>query len=89
MEEVSVMNKTEFIKNIREFMIEELAPNDGTKEIGDDESLLESGILDSLGIMKLLTFMEEKYQIKISEVELLPENFETLSSIARLVLEKQ
>jgi len=83
------MNKTEFIKNIREFMIEELAPNDGTKEIGDDESLLESGILDSLGIMKLLTFMEEKYQIKISEVELLPENFETLSSIARLVLEKQ
>ena len=56
--------------------------------IGDDQSLLESGIIDSLGIMKLLSFVEERFEIKISDDELLPENFESIVTISYLVDEK-
>jgi acyl carrier protein len=50
--------------------------------------LIEDGIIDSLGIMKLLTFIEERYDVQISDAELLPENFESLQAICMMVEKK-
>lgn len=76
------MHETE---KIREFIIQELMHGDDGAGVGDDESLLERGILDSLGLLHLLAFLEQEYQVLIEDQDIVPENFESVSAIARLV----
>jgi acyl carrier protein len=83
------METTEIIEILKQFITEELAPNSDANELKENQSLLERGIIDSLGIMKLLAFIEEKFQINVPDEELIPENFETLSAIAELISQKQ
>jgi acyl carrier protein len=70
-------------------MVEELAESGFREEISDDESLVESQILDSLSILKLISFMDEVFGIYFSEEELEPERFETVQRIIELVRNKQ
>ncbi len=70
---------------IRRFVREQIAPNCDVDKLADNESLLESGILDSFGIMLLLPFIEENLHVKIPADQLEPANFETLAAIVELV----
>ncbi|MEX0289489.1 MAG: acyl carrier protein [Flavobacteriaceae bacterium] len=54
-------------------------------EIDLDEDLLGSGILDSLGVMKLVAFLEEEYSIKIMPEDMTVENFSTLRTITDFI----
>ena len=47
--------------------------------------MTESGIIDSLGVMTLLSFLDEKFSIQVSGDDLVPENFASISAIAALV----
>jgi acyl carrier protein len=47
----------------------------------DDEPLFESGIIDSLGLIKLLAFVEENFNVSIDMSEIMIENFNTLNDI--------
>jgi acyl carrier protein len=78
----------ETIEILKQFIKEELDPNCDPTELKEDESLLEGGIIDSLGIMKLLAFIEERFQLKVADEELVPENFESLSAIVTLISQK-
>jgi acyl carrier protein len=72
---------------IRKFIASELqAGSEGT--IGDEERLIDQGIIDSFGIMALLGFLEEKFSVRIEGDELMPENFATLATISALVERK-
>ncbi len=51
----------------------------------DSESLLVKGVIDSLRMLDMISFLEEKYKIKIDEDELMPENFESVDAITRFV----
>lgn len=53
-----------------------------------DTALLEKGILDSLGILDVVSFMESEFSILINDEDLLPENFQTLSTLSAFVLKK-
>jgi acyl carrier protein len=66
---------------IRDFILRKfpLARKRGVKE---SDLLLESGILDSMGVLEVVHFIEEEFRIQISDEELVPENFQ---SIERLV----
>ena len=50
--------------------------------IEPDTSFIESGIIDSTGILELVGFLESKYKIQIADEELVPENFNDLNKIA-------
>lgn len=54
-------------------------------DISSDESLLDSGILDSASILELVAFLESRFGIVIPDEELLPQNFETIDAIVELV----
>jgi len=54
-------------------------------EIEVTESLLERGIIDSVGIMKLVVLLEETYKIQIDDDDLMPENFDSLEAIESYV----
>ena len=60
---------------------------DGLMNINLDftTNLIESGVIDSMGIMKLLVFVEESFNMKVSDSELVPTNFESVDSISHLV----
>ena len=56
--------------------------------LNDEQSLIQSGIIDSLTIMKIMNFLEETFNFKISDDELIPENFETLTAMYGMVQRK-
>jgi len=72
------------IDTVREFIVENFLFGDG-QQLQDDTSFMESGIIDSTGILELITFLEEKYEIKIEDNELIPENLDNLQNVARFV----
>ena len=72
---------------IRNYIIENILFGD--EELLDlDTSFQESGILDSIGFLELITFVEEKFDIKITDNEVVPENLETLRKISNFVKTK-
>ncbi len=72
-------------KTIREFLIEELRDNGFHEAVSDDESLIDTGIMDSLSILKTISFLDEKFGVVLTEDELAPENFESITSIHNIV----
>ena len=70
---------------VRLFVIERLAPAGGVDALGDEDDLIDSGVVDSLGIFQLIAFLEERFGIKIGDEEITPENFGTIAAIDRLV----
>ena len=59
------------------------------RTIGDDTPLLESGIVDSLGVLDVVAFLEKSFMIQLSDDELTPENFGTVKSMASFVERKR
>lgn len=58
------------------------------RRIGIDDPLVESGIVDSLGVLTLIGFIEAEFQVQIADDDLLPDNFRTIRSLSKLVLTK-
>lgn len=54
----------------------------------DTDSLLEKGIIDSLGVLDLVNLIEERYGIKVEDEELIPENLDSIASLSNFVLRK-
>ena len=73
------------IEMLKQFISDELAPENNVENLDENDSLLESGIIDSMGILKLITFIEDNFEIKIEAEELIPENFETLYAISNMI----
>lgn len=73
---------------VRRFMLDELEESGFHENIGDDESLLECQILDSLSILKLISFVDEAFGIYFSEEEMEPEKFDTVDRITELIRRK-
>ena len=72
---------------IRQFIADHFLFGDD-KKLGDDDSLLEAGIIDSNGILELINYLEERYGIKVNDDELMPENLDTIASIAAFLAKK-
>lgn len=70
---------------IRSYISCELLQGTGETIIGDDDQLIDSGIIDSLGIMTMLCFLETEFSLQIAGEDLVPENFASVSAIAALV----
>lgn len=72
---------------VREFLRDQGGARD-VAGIGADESLLDSGLLDSASILELVTFLESRFGIEIPDEELIPQNFDTINAIDTLVSTK-
>lgn len=55
---------------------------------GDDDSFLQEGIVDSLGMTQLVAFLEEEFGISIADAELVPDNLDSVSRAAAFVERK-
>ena len=59
------------------------------KTVGPDDSLLDSGLVDSAGIFELVNFLEETFAVKIEDEEIVPEHFETSAMVAAFIERKR
>jgi acyl carrier protein len=71
-------------QEIRTFLSENFSLGHITRLPGD-QSLTERGFIDSVGIVELLSFLETRYEIQISDEETVPENIDTIDNIVRFV----
>ena len=74
-------------KEIRAYLDEHRASED-VGEFGDEDSLLELGVIDSLSMVNLITHLENAYGIVVDEDDMTPENFDSVEAIASYVKHK-
>lgn len=73
---------------LRGFILENLLPGEDPANLTDDTELKESGILDSMSTLKLVTFLEDLYKIEFEANDLDPGNLSSIATIERLVKSK-
>lgn len=75
-------------QDIRGFIVENfLFGEEGGLE--DDSSFIEQGIVDSTGIMQLVSYLQEQYRIAIEDEELIPDNLDSIKKVAAFIEEKK
>ncbi len=65
--------------------VQEHFPLARRRNIAEDDPLLEKGIVDSLGVLDLVTFLEHEFSINVTDDELIPQNFHTINRLAAFV----
>src|SRR5688572_26956745 len=60
----------------------------GGQKLGDHDSLLDRGIIDSTGAMELVAFIESEFQVEVNDQDLVPENLDSVSAITAFVTRK-
>jgi acyl carrier protein len=73
---------------LEQFIVTELTQGTGVSSIGPDDDLLAQEIIDSHGLMEVVGFIESRYGIVVADEDLLPENFQSLTSIESFVARK-
>lgn len=73
---------------VRAFILENFLPGEDARNLSDETELKESGILDSLSTLKLVTFLEERFGVELEASDLDSTNLSTVASIAGLVEQK-
>lgn len=87
MDKTNELTLLENKKKIREFIKNNfLLGNDS--QLHDTDSFMEKGIVDSTGIMELVSFVEQNFNFKIADEELLPENLDSLNNLAAFISKK-
>ena len=72
---------------VRTFVRQQLETR-GVTDISDDASLVDAGVIDSLGIFQLIAFLESTFRIHISDDEIALSNFETIDATVDFVARK-
>ena len=70
---------------LEKFVLENLPAGRGRKSIDPDEDLLAGGVIDSLGLMEVVSFVEQEYGIEVTDQDLVADNFRSLKSIQEFV----
>jgi len=73
---------------IRHFIVENFLYGQDDNTLGDDVSFMESGIIDSTGVLELVSFVQNKYKIRVSDEELIPTNFDSLKLLVSFIEKK-
>ena len=75
-------------KQVREFILENYLFTDDESALDNDDSFLEKGILDSTGILEVIYFIEEEFEVKVDDNEMVPENLDSVKNIVGFVASK-
>ena len=73
---------------LRRAIASDINPAVSEQELGDEVQLFETHVIDSLGIFALVSFIEQEFHVEVDDEELVPENFGSISAMARFVDEK-
>ncbi len=75
--------------DVRDFILDNFMMGRDADELKDSGSLLDLNVIDSTGVLELVGFLEETYEITIEDDELIPENLDSIDKIAEYINRKQ
>ena len=75
-------------EQIRQYVADNFLFSDDGYQLSDAVSFLEEGIVDSTGVLELVMFVEETYDVAVRDEEIVPENFDSVSQLAAYVRRK-
>ena len=75
-------------ERVRDYIIENFLLG-GDQDLSASQSLLDSGIVDSTGVLELVGFLEQSFGIEVQDADLVPENLDTVANITAFVRRKQ
>lgn len=76
-------------QEVRNYIVETFLFGQGGDQLLNDDSLLEKGIIDSTGVLELISFLEENYKMTIEDEELIPENLDSVNRVVKFIDLKQ
>jgi len=82
------MNLDEARQKLRHFILENYLFTDDESALKDDDSFLEGGVLDSMGILELIEYLDEGFGIKVEGDELVPDNLDSINSLIKFMSKK-
>jgi acyl carrier protein len=74
---------------LRQFFVDNFLMGDTTVVVDDSESFMESGTVDSTGMLELVTFLEQTFSLELEDRELVPENLDSIERLVQFVGRKQ
>jgi acyl carrier protein len=80
---------SEYITPVRAFIFENFLFDADQNALSNDDSFLQQGIIDSTGVLELVEWLEEEFNIQIEDEELIPENLDSVNRIAAFVERKK
>lgn len=72
----------QYAQAVKEFIVREFLPDVPADELADDLDLMANGVIDSLGLLKIIAWLEDRYDVNTDAVDLDPESFASVASIA-------
>ena len=78
----------DILKRVRAFIEENFLFRADVSDLADADSLLENGVMDSTGILELVAFLESDFSMQMSDAEIVPDNLDSIASIAGYVERK-
>jgi len=79
----------EIRNRLREYIIGNFLFGATDKSFQDDDSFLENGIIDSTGILELVSYLEEHFEFEVLDEELVPDNFDSLKKLVSYIDSKK
>lgn len=83
------MIANEIEADLKQFMVDNFLFGDAAAAPARDQPLVQSGLVDSTGILEIVAFLESKFGVQAADEELAAENFATISTIAKFVIAKR
>jgi len=74
---------------IRDYILANYLFSSDQAALDDDVSLMQAGVIDSTGVLEIIMFLEETFGIKVADEEMIPENLDSVTSIATFVTSKK
>ena len=81
-------NEHQLRSEIRQFVLDDLLMGDTASMLDDGESFLETGTIDSIGVLDIVMFLEHNFQLKVQDRELVPENLDSVNRLVQFVIRK-
>ncbi len=79
----------EIKQKVRDYLVENFLFGDTEATLEDDQSLIDSGVIDSTGVLELITFLETEFGVAVEDDEVLPENLDSINNIAAYIERKK
>ncbi|WP_329297177.1 phosphopantetheine-binding protein [Streptomyces sp. NBC_00659] len=72
----------DYAQAVKEFVLREFLPDVPADDLADDLDLMANGVIDSLGLLKVIAWLEDRYGVDTDAVDLDPESFTSVAAIA-------
>jgi acyl carrier protein len=85
---LEVIDLEELKTQLRSFILDNFLFGDSSRPFGDGDSLLGRGIIDSTGVLELINYLQDTFQIQVDDNELVPDNLDSIDNLALFLSRK-